>query len=158
MSKKLRVWHIPQISGETFYVAVSSIEAGLVIIDQLSDYDLFQYNNKIKGDYSNGLHELQDNGDWEEWCDDFTGEDAHEMLMDIYAKRQIGRQMEQELKSNLTSDECKTPDDCRITETVGSITLAYFPPIYDGHGNNLNPDKNTSNSVRRCSPCGKVFK
>lgn len=36
-------------------------------------------------------------------------------------------------------------------------TLAYYPPIYDGYGNNVNPDLNTTTYRRRCSTCGKEF-
>lgn len=36
-------------------------------------------------------------------------------------------------------------------------TMLYYPPIYDGHGNNLNPDRNTTHSPVRCSTCGKKW-
>jgi hypothetical protein len=36
-------------------------------------------------------------------------------------------------------------------------TLAYYPPIYDGHGNNLNPDMNKTYNTLRCSTCGKEW-
>ena len=49
----LRVWHIPQVPMEPFYVAVASIEEGERICEVLADYDLFQYRNKIKPDYAN---------------------------------------------------------------------------------------------------------
>lgn len=54
--------------------------------------------------------------------------------------------------------ECKTPDKCRIQATGPSMTtLVYYPPVYDGHGNNLNPDRNKTYEPRVCITCGKVF-
>jgi hypothetical protein len=49
----LRVWHIPQVPMKPFFVAVSSIDEGKRICEVLADYDLFQYQNKIKPDYAN---------------------------------------------------------------------------------------------------------
>ena len=68
MNQKLRVWHIPQVPGKPFYVDVSSIEDGIRMMDCLADYDLFQYDNNIKGDYCNvnGL-EMQEDGEWVSW-------------------------------------------------------------------------------------------
>ena len=48
----LRVWHIPQVPMKPFFVAVSSIDEGKRICEVLADYDLFQYQNKIKPDYA----------------------------------------------------------------------------------------------------------
>lgn len=50
---KFRVWHIPQVPGPVFYVEVSTYANALLIQNTLADYDLFQYQNKIKGDYAN---------------------------------------------------------------------------------------------------------
>lgn len=33
----------------------------------------------------------------------------------------------------------------------------YFPPVYDKHGNNLNPDGNTTSSDVTCSTCNKKW-
>lgn len=49
----LKVWHIPQIPMKSFEVKVDSIEEGIKLMDVLADYDLFQYHNNIKPDYSN---------------------------------------------------------------------------------------------------------
>lgn len=53
--------------------------------------------------------------------------------------------------------KCKTPDDCRITESAHCTTDMYFPPTYDGHGKNLNPDGNTTSFTRQCSTCRKQW-
>ncbi len=55
----LKVWHIPQVPGEPFYVPVSSLEEATKVLGVLADYDLFQYEDRIKPDYCNasGLEE-----------------------------------------------------------------------------------------------------
>lgn len=53
---------------------------------------------------------------------------------------------------------CDNPGKCRITQVGPSMTtMAYYPPIYDGYGNNVNPDLNTTTYRMRCSTCGKEF-
>ena len=61
----LRVWWIPQIPGQPFYVDVASIDEGWWLLDVLANYDLFQLRNNIKPDYSNGggLSIVED-GEW----------------------------------------------------------------------------------------------
>lgn len=68
---KLRVWHIPQVPMAPFLVPVESVREAKLVLDTLADYDLFQYENNIKPDYSNvsGLEEW-DGKEWCEWCDD----------------------------------------------------------------------------------------
>lgn len=54
--------------------------------------------------------------------------------------------------------KCITPDKCRITASGPSTTtLAYYPPVLDGHGNNLNPDMNTTTRCVKCATCGKEW-
>lgn len=53
--------------------------------------------------------------------------------------------------------KCNTPQKCQIQETHSSITCAYYPPIYDGYGNNLNPDRNTTTRKLHCNTCGKEW-
>ena len=49
-------------------------------------------------------------------------------------------------------------EDCRILNHGGSTTLAYYPPIYDKNGVNINPDKNITTSILECLTCGKMWK
>ena len=49
----LRVWWIPQIPMKAFHVPVKSISEAKLILNTLADYDLFQWRNKVKPDYSN---------------------------------------------------------------------------------------------------------
>lgn len=71
---KLRVWHICQIGKvDPFYVDVNSVEEAWKILNVLADYDLFQYENRIKPDYSNanGLEYLdEEENEWLEWEDE----------------------------------------------------------------------------------------
>jgi hypothetical protein len=83
------VWWIPQVPGYPFHVPVGTVEEGVKIMDVLAKYDLFQYNNHIKGDYANvgGLEQWNANSDgegtpgWCSWMDEETGiDDPREYL------------------------------------------------------------------------------
>lgn len=74
--QKLRVWWKPQIPMKSFYVDVSSVEEGVKIMDTLTQYDIFQYENNIKPDYCNAgglmIFDPKDdidgpNGSWVDW-------------------------------------------------------------------------------------------
>ena len=70
MKTKIRVCWFPQIPCKPFYVAVMSAEQGLWLVGVLGDYDLFQFENKIKPDYANmGGVEVYDEeeADWVFW-------------------------------------------------------------------------------------------
>lgn len=53
MANKLRVWHIPQVPMKAFFVECDSIQEAVKIRNALAQYDLFQYENNVKGDYAN---------------------------------------------------------------------------------------------------------
>jgi stage III sporulation protein SpoIIIAA len=69
---QLRVWHIPQMPMKAFRVYVKTPKDAKAILNVLAIYDLFQFENKIKPDYSNaqGL-EVFENGEWSEWEDNY---------------------------------------------------------------------------------------
>jgi hypothetical protein len=73
---KLRVWHIPQVPMKAFRVEVASAKEAKLLLKALADYDIFQFENKVKPDYCNaqGLETLEDIGngapEWVEWHDD----------------------------------------------------------------------------------------
>ena len=71
---KLRVWHNCQIGAvKNFYVDVDSVEQAWKILNTLWDYDLFQYQNRVKPDYCNasGLEYFdQEENEWIEWEDE----------------------------------------------------------------------------------------
>ena len=95
---KLRVWWIPQVPMRPFYVEVNSIAEGVKVMDVLANYDLFQYENNVKGDYSNagGIHMLDrdDNedgpdGSWVDWCDEGTGCDCPREFLEWMSETSI---------------------------------------------------------------------
>ena len=49
----LRVWHVPQVPMKAFIVPVTTLEQAALVIDVLSQYDLFQFHENVKGDYAN---------------------------------------------------------------------------------------------------------
>jgi hypothetical protein len=54
--------------------------------------------------------------------------------------------------------KCDTPDQCRIQDDGPSwTTCVYYPPVLDGHGNNLNPDGNSHHHPVQCSTCGRKW-
>lgn len=74
--KKLQVWWIPQVPGKPFKVDVESVAQAKFLLNVLADYDLFQFENRIKPDYSNagGLNEFDPDddhdgpeGSWTTW-------------------------------------------------------------------------------------------
>ena len=77
----LRVWWIPQVPMKAFYVPVSSVAEGVKILDVLAEYDLFQFENRAKGDYANagGLSMLED-GEWVDWYTE-DGEDDPKVFL-----------------------------------------------------------------------------
>lgn len=75
----LQVWWIPQIPmNNPFTVKVKTIEEAKLLLDTLARYDLYQYKNKIKPDYSNagGLSiwsedkDIDGTPDWIDWEDE----------------------------------------------------------------------------------------
>jgi len=87
---KLQVWWIPQVPMKSFKVSVDSVEEGVKIMNALADYDIFQFENNIKPDYSNagGLqmwdkdHDGNGNPGWVDWYDEETGEDDPEVWLE----------------------------------------------------------------------------
>lgn len=69
---QLRVWHKPQVPmQQSFFVYVDNIKEAKQILEVLAIYDLFQYEYKIKPDYSNaqGLQVYEDK-EWVDWQDE----------------------------------------------------------------------------------------
>lgn len=81
---QLQVWWVPQVPMHEFSVNVSSPQEGARILAILAAYDLFQYVNKVKPDYTNagGLRVWVADTDghgtpgWEEWHDEATDDDV----------------------------------------------------------------------------------
>ena len=72
MNKKneYRVWWVPQVGkSNAFYIPVETPEQGKQIINILSAYDCFQYNQRVKSDYCNtgGLEIWDEEYGWVDW-------------------------------------------------------------------------------------------
>ncbi len=75
---ELRVWWVPQVPMNAFYIPVNSIHEAKLILSVLANYDIFQFENHVKPDYSNagGLECYDSNFDgegnagWCEWYND----------------------------------------------------------------------------------------
>jgi len=59
MIKDYRVWHVPQIPMRAFVINCDTIAEAQRMLDVLSMYDLFQYENNVKPDYANAGGVLQ---------------------------------------------------------------------------------------------------
>lgn len=82
MSIPLRVWWIPQVPGKAFRVDVRTHREAWLLIRTLADYDAFQYENRIKPDYSNmGGVEAFDDGEWSDFNTE-DGRDFDELTLD----------------------------------------------------------------------------
>ncbi len=61
----LRVWWIPQVPMKAFRVDIETVEEGKKLLTVLADYDIFQFENHVKPDYSNaGGIECFEDGEW----------------------------------------------------------------------------------------------
>jgi hypothetical protein len=76
---KFKVRAIPQIPMDAYEVEVPDYRTGKIVERALAGYDLFQYDNNVKGDYSNALgvcvlHPTETENEW--W--DIEPDEAHE--------------------------------------------------------------------------------
>jgi len=85
----LQVWHIPQIPGKAFRFDVKDPREAAVLLRALALYDIFQFENRIKPDYSNAagleVFEVGENapeGEWCEWYDD-EGQNIDEVANEL---------------------------------------------------------------------------
>ena len=63
---------------------------------------------------------------------------------------------------NLLQSLIQNPDpncekDCRFSYGPSSTTAAYYAPIYDKNGVNVNPDGNVTRGSVTCSVCGRAW-
>lgn len=84
----LKIWWIPQVPMTAFEVPVKSPEEAAKIMVVLADYDIFQFENRVKPDYSNagGLCVFE-SGEWVDWEDPETFEqDPVEWFREKYGR------------------------------------------------------------------------
>jgi len=77
MSTKYKVWHIPQVPMKAFEFETESLATAKIVRDQLAYYDLFQFENNVKGDYANAQGISEWSEEEQEWwdVDDFELDD-----------------------------------------------------------------------------------
>jgi Superinfection exclusion gene product 17 len=85
---KLKVSWIPQLGmkGDPFIVYVETLLEAKILLDTLAFYDLYQFNNNIKGDYANvgGLDYWDE--EEQDWCIWWIPEAVLEFLDDYSLK------------------------------------------------------------------------
>lgn len=89
---KLRVWWIPQVPMEAFYIPVESPEEGQKVMNILATYDCFQYNHNVKPDYVNtgGLEYFnEESSEWEDWY--FEDENSYYDDLDEFIEEKSDR-------------------------------------------------------------------
>lgn len=66
-SHPYRVWHIPQVPMDAFYVHVADLDTAALVIEVLAEYDKFQFEKRVKPDYCNvsGVDAWDDRDGWE---------------------------------------------------------------------------------------------
>lgn len=74
---KLRVYHIPNVPREPYYVEVSTVYDAKQILNALANYDLYLGEDVI-GTNVQGLMIWED-GEWCDWYDS-RGRDIHEVM------------------------------------------------------------------------------
>ena len=82
----LKVWWKPQVPCASFDIAVSTVEEAKLLLKALADYDIFQFEHRIKPDYCNagGLlrwheePEVEESG-WYDWYD-VDGRDIDDIM------------------------------------------------------------------------------
>jgi len=82
-----KVWYIPQVPMAAFEVEVPDVPSARMVLDALSAFSLFEFENRVKPDYSDaGGIAILDHGEWrdleeydEEFCDVcFAGPESSE--------------------------------------------------------------------------------
>lgn len=76
----LKIWWIPQVPMKAFTFRVPDLRTAQQMLDVLAQYDLFQWRNDVKPDYSNagGLQVFED-GEWTDWYSE-DGDDFDEVI------------------------------------------------------------------------------
>ncbi len=93
----LKVWWIPQVPMKAFEYPVSTPQEGFILLDALAKYDMFQFDNNIKPDYSNagGLCVFdetsidldEDYDGWDDWYSEMGG------CIDNYLREENGLEL-----------------------------------------------------------------
>lgn len=69
--QQLRLAHFPQLPCKPFIIPVANVAEAVKIATTIWDYDKFQFENRIKPDYSNATTlEVFEDGEWCDWYSD----------------------------------------------------------------------------------------
>lgn len=88
---QLKVWWIPQVPMKALTVLVDNLGQAKMLLDTLAEYDLFQFRNNVKPDYSNAgglqiwdetLDAGEDNEKWTDWFIDGYYDNLDEYIED----------------------------------------------------------------------------
>lgn len=140
--QKMQVMWWPQLGAPEFVVPVKTPYEAKLIMNTLANYDLFQFHNKIKGDYCNAgsFQVLETLDEGQEWCDwyDNNGDsvDDSELIIDeatkqwldgAFAKIVLYVDSEEELvaiyeKAKEANIQCAMIEDNGVTEFNGVKT------------------------------------
>lgn len=74
-NNKLQVWWVPQVPMKAFTVDVDTVTEAVKMMNVLANYDLFQFENRVKPDYANtgGLNQFcEEEKDYLDWSIDFN--------------------------------------------------------------------------------------
>lgn len=52
MSERYRVYYIPQVPMKAFTVEVTELDAAQLLLTTIIDFSIFEFENKVKPDYS----------------------------------------------------------------------------------------------------------
>mgnify|MGYP003653728515 CR=1 FL=1 len=63
MSMKFKVWHIPQVPMSPFERGAETYVEAVLIQSLLADYDAFEFEHRVKGDYCNASGIVATNAD-----------------------------------------------------------------------------------------------
>lgn len=92
---RYRVWWIPQVPMRSFEVFVSTLTEAKLLLTVLADYDLFQFENRVKPDYCNAggvqVQEGLSDGNGPEWCDWYSEDDDDIDSLTMEQCREIDR-------------------------------------------------------------------
>ena len=105
----LKVWWIPQVPMTSFNIDVENIVEAKLLLETLADYDIFQYENKVKPDYSNMGGVMVYDG--QEWVDLYL----NDLLLVVKNKVSVYNRLDDWLKKN--------EDDEHMHETLDDLSL-----------------------------------
>ena len=91
-SGDLRVWWVPQVPMQAFFVYVKSEYEAALIMRVLAEYDMFQYENSVKPDYANaGGVDVYEEGKWVSWYKEADDDDLwNQDDFDAYTHHKLG--------------------------------------------------------------------